>query len=224
MSRCPAKCTECLSEVKAESRAWRLVSKCIRACTLGPAPTLVEEDDDDSEDTPTPASGLEEDDRIFAATLHPLAEEVCATGTTSQRLTEAFRKNQQASEGPTGFHEHLPEHLHQFEDVFSKESFDMLPDHRPWDHAIELKPGSDLKGCKVYPISLSEQVELDAFIQENLVSSRIRQLKSPMASPVFFIKKKDGALQLVQDYWALNTLTVKNKYPLPLISEIVAQL
>jgi len=45
-----------------------------------------------------------------------------------------------------------------------------------------------------------------------------------MAAPVFFIKKKDGSLRLVQDYRALNSMTIKNKYPLPLISELVSQL
>jgi hypothetical protein len=45
-----------------------------------------------------------------------------------------------------------------------------------------------------------------------------------MASPVFFIKKKDGTLRLVQDYRALNTITIKNKYPLPLISELIEKL
>jgi len=45
-----------------------------------------------------------------------------------------------------------------------------------------------------------------------------------MAAPVFFIKKKDGSLRLVQDYRALNAVTVKNRYPLPLISELVSQL
>ena len=45
-----------------------------------------------------------------------------------------------------------------------------------------------------------------------------------MASPVFFIKKKDGSLRLVQDYRALNAITVKNKYPLPLISELINKL
>jgi len=45
-----------------------------------------------------------------------------------------------------------------------------------------------------------------------------------MASPVFFIKKKDGTLWLVQDYQALNAMTVKNKYPLPLISELINKL
>jgi len=45
-----------------------------------------------------------------------------------------------------------------------------------------------------------------------------------MVAPVFFIKKKDGSLRLVQDYRALNFITVKNKYPLSLISELVSQL
>jgi len=45
-----------------------------------------------------------------------------------------------------------------------------------------------------------------------------------MAAPVFFIKKKDGSLWLVQDYRTLNAVTVKNRYPLPLISELVSQL
>jgi hypothetical protein len=45
-----------------------------------------------------------------------------------------------------------------------------------------------------------------------------------MASPVFFIKKKDGSLRLVLDYRMLNAMTVKNHYPLPIISELITQL
>ena len=69
-----------------------------------------------------------------------------------------------------------------------------------------------------------EQKELDSFLKENLHTRRIRPSKFPMAAPVFFIKKKNGSLQLVQNYHALNSMTVKNKYPLPLISELVSQL
>jgi len=108
--------------------------------------------------------------------------------------------------------------------VFVKEDFDILPEHRQWDHAIELIPGSELKSLKVYPLSPVEQKELDSFLEENLHTRRICLSKSPMAAPVFFIKKKDGSLRLVQDYQALNSMTVKNKYPLPLISELVSQL
>jgi len=69
-----------------------------------------------------------------------------------------------------------------------------------------------------------EQKELDAFLEENLSTGRIRPSKSPMTALVFFIKKKDSSLQLVQDYHALNSMTVKNKYPLSLITELVSQL
>jgi len=65
---------------------------------------------------------------------------------------------------------------------------------------------------------------LDAFLEENRRTGRIRPSKSPIAAPVFFIKKKDGSLRLVQDYCALNAVTVKNRYPLPLISQLVSQL
>ena len=106
--------------------------------------------------------------------------------------------------------------------VFAKEDFDILPEHRQWDHAIELIPGLEPKSSKVYPLSPVEQKELDSFLEENLRTRRIRPSKSPMAAPVFFIKKKDNSLQLVQDYRALNSMTVKNKYPLLLISELVS--
>ena len=86
---------------------------------------------------------------------------------------------------------------------------------------MELIPGSKPSGCKVYPLSALEQKELDAFLKENLKTGQIQSSKSPMSSPVFFIKKKDGSLQLVQDYRALNVITIKNKYPLPLISELI---
>ena len=66
-----------------------------------------------------------------------------------------------------------------------------------------------------------EQKELDEFLQENLRSGRIHPSKSPFGAPVFFIKKKDGSLRLEQDYWKLNTVTVKNSYPLPLILDIL---
>ena len=69
-----------------------------------------------------------------------------------------------------------------------------------------------------------EKAELDVFIQENLTSGCIRPSKLPMASPVFFIKKKEGSLQLIQDYRRLNAMTIKNRYPLPLIPELINHL
>jgi len=108
--------------------------------------------------------------------------------------------------------------------VFAKEDFDILPKHHKWDHAIELISGAEPKSSKVYPLSLLEQTKLDAFLEENLHTGQIQPSKSPIAAPVFFIKKKDGSLWLVQDYRMLNTITVKNGYSFPLISELVSQL
>ncbi|GLB43956.1 putative transposition, RNA-mediated [Lyophyllum shimeji] len=110
------------------------------------------------------------------------------------------------------------------EDVFSKAAFDELLECKQWDHAIELEPGSTPSSCKVYLLTPNEQAELDAFLEENLKSGRIRPSKSPMASLVFFIKKKDGSIRLVQDYRALNAIMVKNRYSLPLISELINNL
>jgi hypothetical protein len=118
----------------------------------------------------------------------------------------------------------VPEHYHGYEAVFTKNTFSELPDKRPWDHAIELKPGSQPVNCKIYPLAPQEQIELDAFLKENLDTGRIRPSKSPMASPFFFVKKKTGDLRPVQDYRKLNEMTIKNRYPLPLIRELIDKL
>ena len=115
----------------------------------------------------------------------------------------------------------FPKPYQEFKDVFAEESFDQLPPRKPWDHAIELTPGAEPFSTKVYLMSPVEQKELDAFLEENLKSHRIRPSKSPMASPVFFIKKKDGSLRFVQDYRKLSAMTVKNAYPLPLVPDIM---
>src|SRR6266481_5997305 len=113
---------------------------------------------------------------------------------------------------------------HDFRDVFSKEAFDELPPWKAWGHAIDLTPETEPPCSQMFPLSPAEQKELDDFLQENLVNSCIRPSKSPMGAPVFSIKKKDGLLCLIQDYWKLNKIMVKNSYPLPLISDVLTHL
>jgi len=118
--------------------------------------------------------------------------------------------------------EKIPEEYQDFNDrVFNKVVFEKLPDQSKWDHAIELIPNATLKDCKIYPLNIKEQEELDKFLEEHLKSGRIRLSKSPCAAPFFFVKKKNGSLQPVQDYCQLNEATIKNKYPLPLIQELI---
>ncbi len=123
------------------------------------------------------------------------------------------------------FEEMVPEWCRDFADLFEKDNFDELPEPKTWDHAIELTPNANANlDCKVYPLNHSEQAELNKFLDENLSSGRIRPSKSPMASPFFFVKKKDGKLRPVQDYRKLNKMTIKNCYLLPLISELMDKL
>jgi hypothetical protein len=68
---------------------------------------------------------------------------------------------------------HIPPHLRNFHSVFFKESFDNLPKSKPWDHTIELVADATAKSCKVYPLTASEQKELNVFLKENLESSQI---------------------------------------------------
>jgi transposase InsO family protein len=194
---------------------------------MGPHPSLTEEEEEgeaeeEGEERKEETERREHGDRIFMTTVHPTSEEINAATTISQQLAEAASKL--TASKSTDFKEIVPTYLHEFEEVFNKISFDSLPAHKQWDHAIELIPQAVPRSCKVYPLSPSEQRELDIFLEENLRTGRIRPSKSPMASPVFFIKKKDGSLRLVQDYRALNDLTIKNRYPLPLISELVNKL
>jgi hypothetical protein len=122
--------------------------------------------------------------------------------------------------------QNIDRYLKEFAPVFSQSGFDELPPRRSWDHAIELKPSEESKpiSSKVYSLSRQEQLELDKFLEEHLKTGRIRPSKSPIASPFFFVKKKDGSLRPVQDYRRLNEITIRNRYPLPLVSELMDKL
>src|SRR5882724_2067515 len=134
----------------------------------------------------------------------------------SQKLAEAAEGTRSMC-----FEDIVPKPYQEFRDVFYKESFNELLNWKKWDHAIKLIPDAQMFSTKVYPLVPVEQKQLDEFLEENLKSLHIHLSKSPMASPVFFIKIKDGSLHLIQDYCKLNMLTVKNAYPLPLIPDIL---
>jgi hypothetical protein len=162
---------------------------------------------------------IEEDDCVFIAMVHLVDPHhfVCASITVSGRLVEASAKNSK----PKGFEDIVPTSLHTYADVFSETAFGSLPEHRKWDHTIGLECELSPRFRKVYPMTLTEQMEMDAFLDEALATGRIRQSKSPLGAPVYFIKKKDGKLHFVQDYQALNAITRKNQYPLPLINDLI---
>jgi hypothetical protein len=141
---------------------------------------------------------IEEDVRVFMTMVHPVDPHhcVCALSMVSGHLAEVFAKNSK----PKGFEDIVPMSLHTYADVFSETAIDSLPECRKWDHAIELECEPSPGFHKVYPMTLTEQTEMDAFLEEALATGRIRQSKSPLGALVFFIKKKDGKLHFVQDY------------------------
>jgi hypothetical protein len=153
---------------------------------------------DDDLDNEVDDSIIKEDDCVFMAMVHPVDPHhfVCAASMVSRHLAEAFAKNSE----PKGFKDIVLMSLHTYANVFSETAFDSLPERHKWDHAIELerKPSPGFR--KVYPITLTEQTEMDVCLKDALATRRIRQSKSPLGAPVFFIKKKDGKLHFVQDY------------------------
>ena len=111
----------------------------------------------------------------------------------------------------------VPKEYHQYLKVFSKEELERMPIRKPWDHMIELKETFTPKKSRLIPLS-------SAFIDDQLKKGYIQPSKSKQTSPVFFVPKKDGKKQMVQDYCYLNEHTVKNNYPLPLIVQSVDKL
>lgn len=127
--------------------------------------------------------------------------------------------------------EMIPKEYHEYLDLFSKEASDRLPPLRPWDHEIKIKPrredGKEFepKSCKVYPLTPQEEEATRIFIQENLKKGYIRESQSPMASSFFYVNKKDAdSLRPCQDYRYINEWTVKNAYPLPLVTDLLDKL
>jgi len=96
-----------------------------------------------------------------------------------------------------------------------------MPVRKAWDHAIELKEGFLPKKGKVYSLSREEREEVQAFVEDQLRKGYICPSKSPQTSPVHFVAKKDRKRRMVQDYRYINQWTIKNRYPLPLIADIL---
>ena len=118
----------------------------------------------------------------------------------------------------------VPKEYHKFLKVFSKKESECMSLRKPWDHAIDLKDTFKLKKGHIIPLSPAEQEGVTAFLDDQLKKGYICPSKFPQTSPVFFIPKKDGKKGMVQDYCYLNEHTVKNNYPLPLITQLVDKL
>lgn len=99
-----------------------------------------------------------------------------------------------------------------------------LPPRRAIDHQIELVPGARPPAKAPYRMAPVELEELRKQLEELLEAGDIQPFKPPYGAPVLFQKKEDGSLRLCVDYRALNKVTVKKKYPVPLVADLFDRL
>ena len=125
------------------------------------------------------------------------------------------------NEAPT----EVPAEYSDYSDVFSAEHAAKLPENTGMnEHAIKLEEGKQPSFGSIYSLGPVELETLKTYIETNLANGFIRPFKSPARAPILFDRKPDGSLRLCVDYRGLNNLTIKNRYPLPLIGESLDRL
>jgi hypothetical protein len=110
----------------------------------------------------------------------------------------------------------------QFKDIF--EAPKGLPPPREHDHHIPLLPGKKPPNIKPYRMSHSQKTVVEQIIQEMLKSKEIRLSTSPYSSPILLVKKKDKSWRLCTDFMGLNEQTIKNKFLIPVIEDLLDEL
>ena len=113
--------------------------------------------------------------------------------------------------------------VNEYPDVFPDE-VPGLPPSRDVDFSIDLIPGAGQVSMAPYRMAPAELAELKKQIEDLLEKKFIRPSTSPWGALVLLVKKKDGSSRLCVDYRQLNKLTIKNKYPLPRIDDLLDQL
>ena len=116
-----------------------------------------------------------------------------------------------------------PREYEDFVDVFSEEGADALPELGRKTHGIDTGTQEPPYG-PVYNLSETELATLREYLRSSEEKGWIRRSVSPVGAPILFVQKKDGSLRLCVDYRGLNKITVKNRHPLPLITETLDRL
>ena len=113
--------------------------------------------------------------------------------------------------------------LDKYADVFEEIPAGLPPD-RGVKHTIPLIPGAKAPYKRMYRLSPREREEVEKQVKELLAKGWIEPSQSPFGAPIVFAPKKDGTIRMCVDYRALNLLTVKNRYPLPRIDDLLDRL
>jgi hypothetical protein len=156
--------------------------------------------------------------------LHDFIDEVWEDGPTIQRITEEdarkfFDKSDKPSLTATEIKVRLPPEYRDLFEAFLPQEADTLPPHRSYDHKIELVPGSKLPFSRNRPLSPMELRVVKRWLDDNLVKGFIRPSKSSSASPLLLAQKPGGGVRICVDYRGVNNISMKSRYPIPLIKE-----
>ena len=115
----------------------------------------------------------------------------------------------------------IPPEYKEYGDVFEEpEKGFPLPKHSENDREIVLETPEKLATGFIYNTNEEETKNFQVYIKKNFRKNYIRNSKSKIAQPVMFVPKKNGELKLCVDYKRINAVTVKNKYPLPLMADM----
>ena len=162
-----------------------------------------------------------EDVTIDTATFHNKAE----LGNCNLAFHITIPQPDEAKKERSNVYKQLSEKYHHHWQVFSDWASQHYLPAQDEDHIITLKPGAPATmDCKIYHQTEKELEATQVFIDKHLAKGYIKESNSPYTSPIFYRAKKDSTLYPIMDYQLLNSWTVHDTYPLPLINDIINHL
>ena len=174
--------------------ARKLARQAIGIKRITPKPTVTEEEDEE-EPRNRSMNPLSDDEPSILVPLLDLENEFAEIWLNTKTTTSnEFHMKHDEKKKDLPIEEQIPPEYHDYLDLFDEVKAARFPKSRVWDHKIEMKPGFEPKSFKTYNLTPEEQIELDKFLKDNLEKGCIRPSQSPMASPFFYIGKKDSGL------------------------------
>ncbi|XP_062088454.1 uncharacterized protein LOC133795014 [Humulus lupulus] len=159
----------------------------------------------------------------------PLLHKTCISLKQMVRLLQRERQGVWVELGCTSvipglaaYSDEIQQLLQRYKHVFDTPT--SLPPPRRHDHAIVLQPGTTPVSIRPYRYPHGIKDEVEKIVQEMLKSGVIQPSNSPYSSPILLVRKKDGGWRFCVDYRALNRATVPDKFPIPVIDELIDEL